>query len=108
MKLQIMVLATLFSCTLVMGGQGGRPIPPGIREADKVSNRADVPPQVTAKRQPADSAQFQRDAQELASLAQLIPSEVEQLKTGQLPKDLNAQLKRIEKLSKQLRRGISR
>ena len=108
MKSQFLVLATLFLCTLVTGGQGGRPVPPGIREADKVTNRADVPPQVTAKRQPADSTQFQRDAQELASLAQLIPSEVEQVKIGRLPKDLEGQLKRIEKLSKQLRRELSR
>jgi len=30
------------------------------------------------------------------------------LKTGRLPKDLDEQLKRIEKLAKQLRREISR
>jgi hypothetical protein len=107
MKFRFLVLAALFSCTLAMGGQG-RPIPPGIREADKLSNPADVPPQVTAKRQPADSAQLQRDAQELARLAQLVPSEVEQVKNGRLPKDLDEQLKRIEKLSKRLRHEISR
>jgi hypothetical protein len=63
---------------------------------------------VTAKRQPADSAQLQRDAKELARLAQLIPSEVQQVENGRLPKDLDGQLKRIGKLSKQLRREISR
>jgi hypothetical protein len=63
---------------------------------------------VTAKRQPADSTKLQRDAQELANLAKLIPSEVDQVKTGRLPKDLDGQLKRIEKLSKHLRREISR
>jgi hypothetical protein len=61
-----------------------------------------------AKRQPADPAQLERHAKELASLAQLIPSEVEQVESGRLPKDLDGQLKRIEKLSKQLRREISR
>jgi hypothetical protein len=63
---------------------------------------------VTAKRRPVDPAQLQRDARELAMLAQLIPSEVEQVGKGRLPKDLDGQLKRIEKLSKQLRRAISR
>jgi len=106
MKFRFLVVASVLSCALVMGGQ--HPIPPGIREADKLSNPADIPPQVTAKRQPADSTQLQRDAQELANLAKLIPSEVEQLKTGRLPKDLDEQLKRIEKLAKQLRREISR
>jgi len=108
MKLRLLVLSTLFSCTLVTGGQGGRPVPPGVREADKLSNPADEPPRATAKRPPVGTVQLQRDAQELARLAQLIPSEVEQLKTGRLPKDLEAQLRQIEKLSKHLRREISR
>jgi hypothetical protein len=91
-----------------MGGQAGHPIPPGVREADKLPNPADVPPQVTAKRRPADPAQLERDAKELASLAQLIPSQVQQVENGRLPKDLDGQLKRIEKLSRQLRREIAR
>jgi hypothetical protein len=91
-----------------MGGQGGHPVPPGVREADKLPNPADIPPQKTAKRRPVDRAQLQRDAQELARLAQLIPSEVQQVESGRLPKDLDGELKRIQKLSKQLRREISR
>jgi hypothetical protein len=67
-----------------------------------------MPPQETAKPQPARSVQLQQDAQELARLAQLIPSEIHQVESGVLPKDLDGQLKRIEKLSKQLRREISR
>jgi hypothetical protein len=106
MKFRFLVLASVLSCALVLGGQI-RPFRPGMREAEQLSNRPETPPQVTAKRQPADPAQLQRDAKELASLAKLIPSEVEQLKIGRLPKDLDAQLKRIEKLSKQLRREIS-
>jgi hypothetical protein len=108
MKFRFLALACLLSCALVMGGQAGHPVPPGIREADKLPNPADIPPVVTAKRPPADSAQLQQDAKELARLAQLIPSQVEQVENGRLPKDLDGQLKRIEKLSKQLRREISR
>jgi hypothetical protein len=107
MKFRFLVLASVLSCALVVGGQGGHPVPPGIREADKLSNPAEIPPQVTAKRRPVDPAQLERDAKELASLAQLIPSEVHQVGNGRLPKDLDAQLKRIEKLSKQLRHEIS-
>jgi len=106
MKLRFLVLAFILSCALEMGGQI-HPFPPGLREAEQLSNRPETPPPVTVKRQPADPAQVQRDAKELASLAKLIPSEVEQLKTGRLPKDLDDQLKRIEKLSKQLRREIA-
>jgi hypothetical protein len=108
MRFCLLVLASLLPCTLVIGGQAGHPVPPGIREADKLPNPADIPPQVTAKRRSVDLAQVQRDAKELARLAKLIPAEVEQVKNGRLPKDLDDQLKRIEKLSKQLRREISR
>ena len=108
MKLGFLALACVLSCALVIGGQAGHPVPPGVREADKLSNPPDIPPQVTAKRRPVDPAQLQRDAHELARLAQLIPSEVEQVGNGRLPKDLDVQLKRIEKLSKQLRRETSR
>jgi hypothetical protein len=67
-----------------------------------------MPPQGTDKPQPVRSPELQRDAQELARLAQLIPSEVHQVESGLLPKDLDGQLRRIEKLSKRLRHEISR
>ena len=106
MRLRFLVLASMLSGALVMEGQV-HPFPPGMREAEQLSNRKEKPPEVTVKPKPADPAQLQRDAKELASLAQLIPPEVEQLKAGRLPKDLDGQLKRIEKLSKQLRREIT-
>jgi hypothetical protein len=53
-----------------------------------------------------DPAQLKREADELAGLARVIPSQVENVAAGQLPKNLNERLKRIEKLSKQLRREI--
>lgn len=108
MKARSLAFVWVISSALLMGGQAGHPVPPGVREADKLPNPADVPPQVTAKRQAAEPSQLQRDAQELARLAQLIPSEIQQVGSGRLPKDLNDQLKRIEKLAKQLRREISR
>jgi len=52
-------------------------------------------------------AQLVRDANELAKLAGEIPASVEQANKGLLPKDLNERLKRIEKLSRQLRRGLT-
>ena len=53
-----------------------------------------------------DTAQVKRDADQLAKLAGEIPSSVEQANKGAVSKDLNDQLKRIEKLSKQLRREL--
>jgi hypothetical protein len=59
-----------------------------------------------AKNQPLDMVRVKQDADELAQLAGQIPSSVEQAKKGILPKDLSDRLKRIEKLSKQLRREL--
>ena len=87
-------------------GQGGRPIPPGIREADKQSN-APIEPPAQAKQKPADPAKLQQEAEELAKLSTGLPSQIEQLNHGQIPKDLAEQLKRIEKLAKHLRSEIS-
>jgi hypothetical protein len=53
-------------------------------------------------------AQVKRDADELAKLAGQIPSSVEQANKGVLSKDLSDRLKRIERLSKQLRRALYR
>jgi hypothetical protein len=57
-----------------------------------------------------DPAEQKRSGLEgfLRMQAQLIPSEVQQAESSRLPKDLDGQLNRIEKLSKQLRREISR
>jgi len=57
--------------------------------------------------QSADLVRLKQDADELASLAQSIPPDVDQTTKGILPKDLGKKLKRIEKLSKQLRSRIS-
>jgi hypothetical protein len=108
MKFRLLALACLLSCTLVMGGQAAHPVPPGVKEADKLPNPADIPLQQTAKPRPVDPAQLQREAQEVARLAQFLPSEVQQVPNGRLPKDLEGQLKRIEKLCKQLRHEIFR
>jgi hypothetical protein len=55
-----------------------------------------------------NSAKVKQQADELAKLAQSIPPDVNKVAAGQLPKDLIARLKQIEKLSKELRNQISR
>jgi hypothetical protein len=67
-----------------------------------------IPPQMQPlpKPRPPDAATLKRDADELARLAGAIPRKIEQVTSGKLPKDLNEQLKQIEKLSKRLRREM--
>ena len=58
-------------------------------------------------RRRADPARMKQEAEELAKLAQQVPSQVDGANAGRLPKDLSEQLKRIEKLSKNLRHELS-
>ncbi len=107
MKTLLMALSSLVLCGLLFGGQHGMPVPPGMREADKLPHPGDVAPQIRPQREVSDPAQLKRDADELAKLAESIPDGIEQLAAGRLPKDLGERLKRIEKLSKKLRREVS-
>jgi hypothetical protein len=83
-------------------GQRVRPIPPGIRQADKQTNKPLDPPLGPSPAMP-DPVKLRREAEELAQLSAGIPPQVNLVVEGQLPKDLGAQLKRIEKLAKHLR-----
>lgn len=85
--------------------QGGRPIPPGVREADAQTGITEQPPPI--KKRSLDPAQLKREADELAKLSASIPDQVALVAKGQLPKDLSDQLKHIEKLSKRIRSEIS-
>jgi hypothetical protein len=51
----------------------------------------------------ADPAQLEREAREILELAQSLQADIQRVNRGILPKDTIAKLKRIEKLSKQLR-----
>jgi hypothetical protein len=109
MKITIMFLAVLACLLLSQPSLAQRPIPPGVRQADKIDaqSQQNIPPP-SVQRASVDPAKLKRDADELASLAASIPSAVNQTNMGVLPKDLDQKLKRIEKLAKQLRSEISR
>ncbi len=87
----------LLLCSLLPLAQEShrRPLPP-----------IPIPPVPVAKRT-LDLEKLRRKANELATLAQSIPPDIEQVAAGVLPKDLDDKLKRVEKLSKQLRRELS-
>jgi len=60
------------------------------------------------KRHAVDMVRLQHDAQELADLSASIPADVKLANRGLLSKDLIDKLKRVEKLSKQLRGQLTR
>lgn len=59
------------------------------------------------QRKAVDPVQTQKDAQELAALAKKVQGEVGQLSKNLLPKDLDKELKQIQKLAKRLRGEIT-
>jgi hypothetical protein len=101
------VAFSIVLCAPILWAQG-RPVPPSVRQADQVEAQSerDIPPPLRRGTK-YDLAKVKRDADELASLAQSVPPEVDQTTKGVLPKDLGEKLKRIEKLAKQLRSEIA-
>ena len=91
-----------------MPAQTSRPIPPGVRQADQAEDKFEknsVPP---VYQQPhLDPERARQEASELASLAQSIPSDINSVVYGALPKALSEKLKKTEKLSKKLRSEIN-
>jgi hypothetical protein len=106
MKGSLLLACFLFFSTV--GLTQGIPIPPGIRQADKTEDQTqrNIPPP-GAQRVQIDYARARREADELSKLAQTIPSDVDQMAKGMLPKDVIDKLKQIEKLAKHLRRELS-
>lgn len=103
--LALWLAAITFCWTLAWAAPAQRRFPRGLRDAARRNRPTDVPS--PPRRRSAEPAQLRREAEELAQLAQSIPLEIEQVSKGLLPKDLNAKLKRIQKLSKRLRSEIS-
>jgi hypothetical protein len=87
--------------------QENKRVPQGIREADKAEANFEKnipPPQITNRRPPVD---LKQRAQELSALAQSIPADVDLTAHGILPKEVISKLKKIEKLSKQIRTELA-
>ena len=110
MSKQLLLSVFLLACLMPLSPRvfsQRTPIPPGIREADKQTN-APIEPPATFKQKPADPGVLRQEAEELAKLSAALPSQMDQVSQGKIPKDLGDELKRIEKLAKHLRAEISR
>ena len=100
---------TLFVPFLVVAAiaQESTQIPKGIQAAEKaqtaMENSIPSPPMPSQK----TLADFQRDADQLATLAQSIPADLNSVSKGMLPKDAIQKLKQIEKLAKRLRSELN-
>ena len=83
-----------------------RPIPPGVREAEKQINAQINEPAAKVKHKPVDPVKLQQEADELAKLSAAVRGQIELVRQGQFPTDVEEHLKRIDKLAKQLRSEI--
>src|SRR3954468_13490112 len=91
-------LIGLFSTRSDSQGRHSYPVPP----APAVASDKNTPPQ-TNQSVHLDSLLIQGEAHEMAALAATIPADIEQMRKGLLPQDVANKLKRIEKLSRELR-----
>ncbi|MBI3474699.1 MAG: hypothetical protein HY010_03130 [Acidobacteria bacterium] len=102
--LEILLIAIVM--TTGSGGQvrHGFPTPPepAVHEEAQKSQERKLPIPRT------DGVAMEREAKEMSALAASIPGDIELMKKGLLPSDALDKLKRIEKLSKQLRGQIHR
>ena len=83
-------------------------IPPGIRQADNATNNGAIEkPTGQGDVKPIDASKVRADAAQLQQLAATVQGEIDQVTKGVMPKDMNDNLKKIEKLSKKLRSEIA-
>jgi hypothetical protein len=113
MRIIVLLPQTLFLALCMLFQQTGSPTIQGTFPPPQPARPGlpDIggPPTVTRKGpQPRiNAARAKEEASELAKLVQTIPPDVDKATKGQLPQDLAARLKQIEKLAKQLRRDIA-
>jgi hypothetical protein len=106
MLLFILFFGVAVSLFTITGYPQAKPIPPGVREADRRTN-APMEPALQPTRKVADVVKLKEEADELAKLSAAIPGQIELVRQGQFPKDLEEHLKRIQKLAGHLRSEIS-
>jgi len=101
------VAALLFFASSMVPQTPGRgfPTPPPSLDQEKQAQAPGQHPSTAARR--PDLEQAQREADELARMAQTVPADVTKVREGMLPKDAIEKLKQIERLSKHLRAQLN-
>jgi len=97
-----LILGLMAAPAAAQTGSHHLPTPP--QALDKQSQTKEPP---AAPAHQVDPAQLQKDADDLARVAQTIPVDVASVRKGMLPKDVIEKLKQIEKLSKRLRTELN-
>jgi hypothetical protein len=99
----------LLVCMVPIGAQikdaypPGVPPPPPSMDPDHAKAASNEP----RLQRRVDPLKLQREADDLARIAQTIPSDIASIRGNMLPKDTLEKLKEIEKLSKRLRSELN-
>lgn len=96
----------IFPSSTIPQATGGHVKPPGITTADTLSNQPLEPPLKPGARQ-INVDQVNAETKELQTLADALPAQIRQVESNQLPKDLETNLRQIEKLAKHLRSQLT-
>ena len=96
----------LWLCILVVLPLSQHAKPTGIRTGDQQANQPLEPPMQPHGRK-IDVEQVKKEADELKTLADGVPAQIELVTRNQYPKDLTDNLKRIERLAKHLRSEVT-
>ena len=112
-KASLLLLPALLFFVLPAHAQLGAPLGRcGPHPADPNWPQNQLPAQPVSlqahKRTAADMIKLQHAAQELADLSASVPADVNRANQGLLSKDIIDKLRRVEKLSKQLRSDLTR
>ena len=105
MRCVLSLLPAVLGLSFMMAAaQTGHNYPTPPEPMDPQSRKTEQP-QVSTRR--IDAAQVQKEADDLARIAETIPADVASVRKGMLPKDVIEKLKQIEKLSKRLRTELN-
>jgi hypothetical protein len=99
------VAAFLFFASSMVPQTPGRGFPTPPPSLDQEKQAPGQHPSTGARH--SDLEQAQREADELARIAQTVPADITKVREGMLPKDAIEKLKQIEKLSKRLRSELT-
>jgi len=103
-KQRLSVMLFCAACTVLCAAQGRKfPTPPEPADPTIYTQGKSQ----TQPRPRIDVLELQREARELSDLAHTVPTDIDKVSHGLLPKDLAEKLKRIEKLSKHLRTEVT-
>jgi len=99
----VLTLCTMLVPEIALPQMSGHPVPPGHVAANQATRNSENVEAPVPLRQNVSAAKVIEQADELLSLAQTVHADTQQATQGLLAKDLKDRLRRIEKLSRQLR-----